>query len=473
MGIFEIWTTEEDTATDYVLHGYGEIEKYNDPDDEKLKAEEENDNITRFPDGSYILVGSTGNMYGDAYRLSEKPYKFERYSGDGAFSLKWNGEDVTDEVAENKVRPGKGLSGLINRDTLYEIIDARVKEMEGDSGNSDSEEPVNHYYGGGNGYPRGIPAGDADYYVSTLDELIAASVDASSGDVVFVDGDAEIYMGSERAVFDDGVTVASDRGVDGSKGALLHTDDGYDAWASQGVVKVGDGGRVSGLRVRGPLHDRDWQEYNGKYYSSGIELGADGECDNCEVWGFNHLIHLNGDDCHVHHAKLYKANMKGVGYVIAAVGTEGLLMEWCHTYHFRHVVGATGDGGFEARFNIIDGPALAHVYDQHAPGGTYTHVHHNTCRVGDDVASGDPYVPFMTFRGENVQNGEVYNNWVHNPREARDDPAGFTDEWLTRAYDGGADWEGIESWNNHLGETEPDDSDVGAPQPHPPNLASN
>lgn len=464
MAIFEIWTTEENTATEYVLHGYGDIEKHNAPDDEKLKAEEENDNITRFPDGSYVLVGSTGNLYGDAYQLSEKPYKFERYSGEGAFALKYGGEDVTSEIADHNVRPGEGLGGLVDRDTLMQIIDSRVSGS--DTGNSNGEEAVNHHYGGGDGYPRDVTANDADYTVSTHRGVIDASIDATSGDVVFVEGDAVIDMSDRRAVFDGGVTVASDRGLDGSDGALLYADDGYDDWASQGVVKVGDGGCVSGLRIRGPLHDQDWQEYNGRYYSSGIELGAGGECANCEIWGFNHLVHLNGDDAHVHHSELYKANMKGVGYIIGAVATTGLLMEYNHVYHFRHVVGATGNGGFEARYNLIDGPALAHVFDQHSPGGTYTELHHNTSRVGDNVASGDPYAPFMTFRGEDVQNGEVHNNWVHNPLEARDVPSGFTDEWLTHAQDGGTGWQNINYSNNHLGESDPNDPNVGAPRPY-------
>lgn len=106
-----------------------------------------------------------------------------------------------------------------------------------------------------------------------------------------------------------------------------------------------------------------------------------------------------------------------------------------------------------------DGSALA--------GRHYTSIHHNTYRVHDDVASGDPRAPFATFRGEDVTNAEVYKNWSYNEWEPRDEPSeSFTDQFITKPKNGGTGWDGIEWWDNHLGMDVPDDPDVGAPRPY-------
>lgn len=470
MPVFEIWADTEGEAANYVFHGYGDISKYDDPDDDKLKAEENNDSIHRFSDGSYTVVGSSGNTYGDAYEVSEMPYAFNKFSGASEVTLRYADKDVTKAVTENDPRPGRGRGEKLGT-AIREFVTSEFPELGGTSGTEDEEGnedsgPTNYFYGGGSGYPEQVEKSEADYVVTSKGGVLDAASAASSGDIIFVDGDAEIDMGADRVILDKGVTIASDRGKNGSDGALLYSDDGYKKWASQGVLRLGADGKAAGLRVKGPLPDEGFIEYNGNMYSSGVEMGENAELENCEVSNANHCVHLRGDDCHVHHSSIHHANMQGVGYSIGAVSTEGLLMEYCHTYHFRHVVGATGAGGFEARYNIIDGPALAHAYDQHAPGGTYTKVHHNTQRVGDDVASGDPYAPLMTFRGDDVQNGEVYNNWAYNPRDVRDDCAGFTDEFLVHAKDGGTCFQNIEHWDNHLGQSAPEREDVGAPRPY-------
>lgn len=325
--------------------------------------------------------------------------------------------------------------------------------------------------GGGEHYSEKVTEADADILVVDdpgAEPLRDALGSASSGDIVFVDGDAEIYSPRKEKRFHlpGGVTLASDRGVDGSDGALLHTDAAY-GWGAEGLVSVeGDRARVTGLRIRGPSHDERWVDHTLDHEQGGVNAryndAARLEVDNCEIWGFAHLV-VSGEDGHVHHNHLHRANMKGLGYCTSTGGTEGTVFEFNHCEHWRHVVAASGKGGYEARFNLIDGPCISHAMDQHNPGGTYTDLHHNTMTVAVPI-TGDPRVPFATFRGENVRKARLWKNWVANDWGARDVPSGFTDEWVTHAENSTGEWGDIEWWDNHFGEDEPDDAGIGCPR---------
>lgn len=473
MAIFEVWSTDGQEAVDYVFHGYGSIDYYDDPDDDKLSGSSYNDHIHEFEDGSYVVVGHTGNTYGDAFEVEEKPYKFEKYNGNSGFELYYDGEECTKELVDNDPRPGEGLPDWISPPKLKQWAKERwsFSEDSADGSTEKTSDTPEHLYGGGEGYGNLVTADDADYHVSTHDGLRDALSAASSGEVVFVDGDAEIYSPSksERYHVPAGVTLASDRGVNGSDGALLHTDAQY-SYGAEGLVYTESDARVTGLRVRGPHPDVEWREHSYDYEMSGIRAnGSNVEIDNNEVWGWAVNI-KTGENTHVHHNHSHHANMKGLGYCVATGGTEGALIEWNYFNHWRHVVAAHGTGGYEARYNLIDPPALAHAMDQHSPGGTYTKLHHNTYRVytDEDVASGDPRCPFATFRGEDPDNAEVYKNWSYNDWPPRDEPSEyFTDEFITHPKNGGKGWEGIDWWDNHLDpDTEPDSDDVGAPRPY-------
>lgn len=157
--------------------------------------------------------------------------------------------------------------------------------------------------GGGKGYAQVVTGGD--FTVKTLDELVAALAKAKAGQVVFVDGRAEIDC-TERVPADKlvievpaGVTLASDRGHKGSRGALIFSD-----WfATLPLIRAGGKGvRVTGIRLRGPdpkrrmaHHGRAFAGGRGsKYYysfpiSGGIDTRfADLRVDNCEMSGWSH-----------------------------------------------------------------------------------------------------------------------------------------------------------------------------------------
>jgi len=145
--------------------------------------------------------------------------------------------------------------------------------------------------GGGPGYGRALSSGQVTQGVwvpqsADAEDLITAVEGAGSGDVVYVDPAANIDLGSHRDIeIPAGVTLASDRGIAGSRGARLFTT------VHGGTVfrKAGTGVRVTGLRLEGPSQTTSAVSSN----TSGIRLGHDlAEVDNCEI-----QQHLEGELC--------------------------------------------------------------------------------------------------------------------------------------------------------------------------------
>lgn len=409
----------------YSLEAEGRIEKVE--NDTKWSAEPGNDVVEELESGNWRAEGYTGNGYGDAYVVTGEVVDFS--PSYGPFSLYLDGEPTTPTA----------LTG------------GRV-------------EPPEHVIGGGEGYERTVTAEDADDGVADLAGLEGALESAEAGDVVFIEGDAEIYFPqkSDRVTVPAGVTLASNRGVGGSDGALLHTDASY-GWGGDALVTLEGGARATGLRVEGPHYGDFWREHTGDYEQSGIKPRGSGvEIDNNEVRGFATLTYT-GNDGHVHHNELHHANMQGLGYGCNAGSSEGGLIEFNHFYHNRHSVASSGGGGWEARYNLVDGPALAHVFDVHKPGGTYTHIHHNTVRVVRHDSK-NKNAPAVAIRGVPSDKAEIHHNWFFNPKEPRSSPTGgWTDECIIQVHT--SRWENVEWYDNHLGESEPENPDVGAPRP--------
>ena len=82
--------------------------------------------------------------------------------------------------------------------------------------------------GGGDGYTKIVAKGD--FVATNLDELLEALGKAKAGQVVFVPRDTEIdctarvYIEQLVIEIPSGVTLAGNRGQDGSQGALIFSD---------------------------------------------------------------------------------------------------------------------------------------------------------------------------------------------------------------------------------------------------------
>lgn len=321
----------------------------------------------------------------------------------------------------------------------------------GEGANDDATAERTVPIGGGAGYERTVAPSEATVIASTRDELNAALDDAGRGDVVYVDGDAEIDMGQSEFRIPDGATLASDRGIDGSAGGLLRTDD--EPW---GMLTAGDSVRVTGLRVGGPR----WEWVGNVGGELGLDVaGAGVEVDNCEVYGWGYAAVTTADDTHVHHCSIHHNPKDGTGYGVSTGSAAMPTIEYNEFYHNRHSVASSG-GGYVARYNHVKQGAISHVFDQHRPGGTHVEIHHNTVEAVENAMK-DKHVPAVAIRGVPEDVASVHDNWFHNGQAPRDDPSGWSDEAIIQVHSDG--WRNVEYENNHYGTEEPA-PDVGHPR---------
>jgi hypothetical protein len=303
--------------------------------------------------------------------------------------------------------------------------------------------------GGGTGYTAIVTKGD--YQVSTLDGLLDALQKAKAGQTIFVDGKAEIdctvrtYIEELVLEIPAGVTLASDRGHDGSPGALIFSD----TFKTYPLIKcLGLDVRITGLRLRGPdteprfdLHEISAKRgaaqgspegFDHEYYykfpnSEGIRTEFAGlEVDNCELAGWSHaaIYLIKGDRHHVHHNYIHHNQRNGLGYgVTHGYNPVVSLIEMNVFNANRHSIAGTGAPGnaYEACHNVELGQSLSHCFDMHGGAdrkdgtniaGAWMKVLHNTFRS---------YEKPIRIRGVPEEEALIDNNWfLHHLPEAVD-----------------------------------------------------
>jgi len=290
----------------------------------------------------------------------------------------------------------------------------------------DSTGPI----GGGEGYTHIITEGD--YTVRSLDELLAALDKAKEGDIIYLPGEvtinltARIYIEDLLLEIPGGVTLASNRGSQNSRGALLFSD----ALDTPALIRaMGPDVRVTGLRIQGPNPRRYLEHHRrsfgkkGKgrsyYYqfptSRGIETDYKHlEVDNCEISGFAHTaVSLNkGKNHHIHHNFIHHNQYNGLGYGIALNKAKSIIEYNIFDWN-RHSIAGTGRPGcnYTARHNIQKENSLSHAFDMHGGqdrndgtniSGTYIQIYNNTFYTDK--------LP-VKIRGIPEKEGAVYNNW--------------------------------------------------------------
>lgn len=284
--------------------------------------------------------------------------------------------------------------------------------------------------GGGKGYAHIVKQGD--HTVQTLDGLLVALDKAQPGEVVFIPGEVTLDLTSRIYIEDlelkvpAGVTLASDRGRDGSKGALLCSD----ALKTPVLIRVtGPDARITGLRLRGPNPKRCMGHYrrsfaqNGKgrdyYYKfptqDGIYTDQDNlEVDNCEISGFGHsgIFLRAGAGHHIHHNHIHHCQYHGLGYGVSHDRATSLIEYNLFNWN-RHSIAGTGRPGcgYVARHNIDRGNALSHSFDMH--GGRDrkdgTHIAGTSVQIVNNTlyTSGTA----INIRGTPQQPSAIKRNW--------------------------------------------------------------
>jgi len=284
--------------------------------------------------------------------------------------------------------------------------------------------------GGGTGYANIVTKGH--YTPKDLDALLDALSKAKAGQTVFIPGEIEIDLTAriyiEQLVLEipEGVTLAGDRGQDGSLGALLTSD----ALKTPVMIRAaGPNVRITGLRLRGPNPKRYLDHHRRSfgpggdghtyYYklptSDGIRTEHAGlEVDNCDISGFSHagIYLMNGTGHHIHHNHIHHCQYQGLGYGVshntASSKIDHNLFNWN-----RHSIAGTGRPGctYVACHNVELGVSLSHCFDMHGGrdrkdgtdiAGTSIEIFNNTFRTKQTP---------VVIRGVPQETCLVHHNW--------------------------------------------------------------
>lgn len=291
--------------------------------------------------------------------------------------------------------------------------------------------------GGGKGYTNIITTGD--YTVTDLDSLLWALSIAKKGEVVFIpeetkiDLTARIYIEQVVLEVSEGVTLAGNRGHEGSQGALFSSD----ALNTPVMIRaMGADVRITGLRFRGPNPKR-YLEHHRRSFGEGGEgheyyykfPTSDGiqtehprlEVDNCEISAFAHsgIYIIQGDGHHIHHNFIHHCQYDGLGYGVT-LNTASALIEYNLFNWNRHSIAATGGPGcsYIVRHNIEGGVSLSHCFDMHGGqdrgdgtdiAGTAIEIYNNTFRAPE---------PAISIRGIPQEKCEIHHNWFQKQESA-------------------------------------------------------
>lgn len=293
-------------------------------------------------------------------------------------------------------------------------------------------------------------------------DLRNALARAESGDVVFIT--ANIDTRSESFAVPARVTLAGDRGIDGSAGPVLSTESDYRA-----MVELGANARVTGLRFDGPIYE--YIEGADTYPAgSGIQTTDTGcEVDNCEIFGFSYAgVDTDGHDCYVHHNDIHHCSRDGLGYGVVVTDGANPLIEHNYFNYNRHSVACDGDrdSGYTIRYNVFGPDIIYYTLGTHRPGGGTFEVHHNTI-MGTEVLDGSRKMFGIAIRGAPVDVYDIHHNWFYHTEKP--DPEKSTlyanGQAIMQYQPERKDFKNVTFSNNHYGPSEPS-AGIGALRSH-------
>jgi len=279
--------------------------------------------------------------------------------------------------------------------------------------------------GGGAEYGDILTEADADTVVSTVRGIEIALDSADAGEVIFVEGDTELDVTDMHVDLPAGVTLASNRGLDGSGATLYNTsitEHNIDA----------HGGRITGLDIRG-AHPGDTK--TSKWGDRGIATYGPVEIDNCKVRGFSTAaIQCRGQrngTAHIHHCLICNNNGDSRGYGVAVLGNHGrdggvATVDHCFFENDRHSV--TTDGGPGAGFICEHNhfspitwrwPSDAHESDENNDHGGHMIIVRNCIfEATTERFGGGSDVQAHAARGPPRETGKIHDNWFFHDSES-------------------------------------------------------
>lgn len=241
---------------------------------------------------------------------------------------------------------------------------------------------------GGKGTPPDlrVTKDDADYVVHTRDELVRRASEA--GKTVFIPGEVSIDL--TTTTLDVRATVASDRGVGDSEGALLYSNaKGRDshAWnggGANGNLQLRGNGRLTGLRYRGFAYNYHNNPEHPGYIpfapgatveeraiwrlsrtARGINIRSSNvQIDNCEIFGWSYsALHIGSTSTSyspvIRNSHFHDNMLTSAGYACEVFKGWPTFRD-CYFNAHRHAIAGFGfaDGGFVIE-NCVFGPSAS------------------------------------------------------------------------------------------------------------------
>jgi hypothetical protein len=334
-------------------------------------------------------------------------------------------EEKTDlETVKQEVE--KALMEIECYDRYYEFIGRTYFEVNGEIYGAVPK--GNNPLGGGYGYEEIFTTGD--YVVETKDQLLEALAIAKSGEVIFIKGDAVIDLTAikETIKVNDGITIASDRGNNGSTGALVFSDSFVTP-----LFQAGKDVRFTGITFKGADPERRI-EFHSRTLIGSEALGRDVyyrlpalDCiltdkdnltvDNCEFSGFSHaaIFIRQGNNHHFHHNFFHHNQRQGLGYGIC-LDVSTAVIEYNLMNANRHDIAGTGrpKSGYYASNNVQMGISLSHCFDMHGGSdrGDGTDIAGEYVIMFNNLFLSNEYPYYL--RGTPTDTQEFYNNALYN-----------------------------------------------------------
>ncbi|WP_253376620.1 right-handed parallel beta-helix repeat-containing protein [unidentified bacterial endosymbiont] len=281
--------------------------------------------------------------------------------------------------------------------------------------------------GGGAGYTTALlPANAEGYVTATTYEELRKYVDAGQP-FIFIPGTATITVPNAQSSLrvKSGQTIFSDRGLNGSPGALLTTPHINEDENNYQVYDLESKARMTGLRIQGPSGETTT---NNKTIGLQFVTGSsDIEVDNNEIfnWPWAGVSVKASVNNKVHHNFIHDNIRSELGYGVVVQNGNAQTEVSCNTFNAnRHAIAGSGnDGeGYNAHDNLVlpgGGRGAYHQFDMHrwneGHGGKYVIAHDNIFDYGSFGTSNRSsiYILGVPTDGPATVSGNIFTQpWV-------------------------------------------------------------
>lgn len=209
--------------------------------------------------------------------------------------------------------------------------------------------------------------------VSSFAELSAALQSGINN--IFIPGDITINLPyqSKALMIPDNVSLFSERGKNGSKGALLKVDYIDEQEYNFPIIQTGNNVHISGLRLQGPV---EMIETN--VLTLGIQTQENSSgliVENSELlgWGGGAISLKKTQNVRIHHNYIHLNQKRERGYGVVVQNGDASTAVYCNVFDSnRHSIAGSGKEGesYTASNNIILETGKGHPFDMHEDSGS-------------------------------------------------------------------------------------------------------